>query len=105
MKHPLETLLAGSYCWPALLSAVARASLGLTLSKAGRDIYMMDLNQLYTVRCLSVVLSAGAIEYLVLRWCGVAGFPSSVKPERQRFSGAHVWFSFAVGARRRLKVR
>ena len=36
---------------------------------------MMDLNQLYTVLFCLWFLALGAIEYLVLRWCGVAGFP------------------------------
>ena len=51
---------------------------------------MMDLNQLYTVLFCLWFLALGAIEYLVLRWCGVAGFPSSVKPEPQ---WARLWFS------------
>ena len=48
---------------------------------------MMDLNQLYTVLFCLWFLALGAIEYLVLRWCGVAGFPSSVKPGEARLSG------------------
>ena len=59
---------------------------------------MMDLNQLYTVLFCLWFLALGAIEYLVLRWCGVAGFPSSVKT-REAPSGRDCG-SLAVGARR-----
>ena len=47
----------------------------------------MDLNQLYTVLFCLWFLALGAIEYLVLRWCGVAGFRSNAKPEGARLSG------------------
>ena len=57
---------------------------------------MMDPNQLYTVLFCLWFLALGAIEYLVLRWCGVAGFPRALNQERQRLSGRDCG-SFAVG--------
>ena len=103
MKHPLETLLsAAGILLLALLSCLLlpAPSLGLTLAqKLVETFHMMDLNQLYTVLFCLWFLALGAIEYLVLRWCGVAGFPSSVKPERRASVGATVVL-FAVGARR-----
>ena len=60
---------------------------------------MMDLNQLYTVLFCLWFLALGAIEYLVLRWCGVAGFPRALNQERRASVGATVVL-FAVFARR-----
>ena len=78
MKHPLETLLsAAGILLLALLSCLLlpAPSLGLTLKKwLVETFHMMDLNQLYTVLFCLWFLALGAIEYLVLRWCGVAGF-------------------------------
>ena len=92
MKHPLETLLSAAGILPlALLSCLL-----LPAPFAGPDagaklvetFHMMDLNQLYTVLFCLWFLALGAIEYLVLRWVSsVAGFPSSVKPERRASSG------------------
>ena len=63
MKHPLETLLsAAGILLLALLSCLLlpAPSLGLALAqKLVETFHMMDLNQLYTVLFLSVVLSAG----------------------------------------------
>ena len=71
----------------ALLSAVARAVAGLDVgAKLVETFHMMDLNQLYTVLFCLWFLALGAIEYLVLRWCGV-GFRSNAKPGRARLSG------------------
>ena len=55
---------------------------------------MMDLNQLYTVLFCLWFLALGAIEYLVLRWCGVAGFRSNAKPEGRAFSGRDCGFLY-----------
>ena len=63
---------------------------------------MMDLNQLYTVLFCLWFLALGAIEYLVLRWCGVAGFRSNAKPEGRASVGATVVL-FTVGARRQIE--
>ena len=60
---------------------------------------MMDLNQLYTVLFCLWFLALGAIEYLVLRWCGVAGFRSNAKPGL-RPAGATVVL-YGMSARRR----
>ena len=91
MKHPLETLLsAAGILLLALLSCLLlpAPSLGLTLAqKLVETFHMMDLNQLYTVLFCLWFLALGAIEYLVLRWCGVAGFRSNAKPGRARLSG------------------
>ena len=90
MKHPLETLLsAAGILLLALLSCLLlpAPSLGLTLQKLVETFHMMDLNQLYTVLFCLWFLALGAIEYLVLRWCGVAGFRSNAKPGRARLSG------------------
>ena len=62
---------------------------------------MMDLNQLYTVLFCLWFLALGAIEYLVLRWCGVAGFRSNAKPGRAP-QWARLWF-FYGGARRQIE--
>ena len=47
-------------------------------------------------------LALGAIEYLVLRWCGVAGFRSNAKPKGAPSVGATVVL-FTVGARRQIE--
>ncbi len=97
MKHPLETLLsAAGILLLALLSCLLlpAPSLGLTLAqKLVETFHMMDLNQLYTVLFCLWFLALGAIEYLVLRWCGVAGFPSSGKLGRGAPQWARLWFS------------
>ena len=80
---------------PWLLSCLLlpAPSLGLTLSKSWLETFhMMDLNQLYTVLFCLWFLALGAIEYLVLRWVGVAGFRSNAKPGRARSVG-RLWFS------------
>ena len=93
MKHPLETALRRRdlTAGPALLSAVARASLGLTLAqKLVETFHMMDLNQLYTSAVCLWFLALGAIEYLVLRWVWRRWFSSSVKRRRRASVGATV---------------
>lgn len=96
MKHPLETLLsAAGILLLALLSCLLlpAPSLGLTLAqKLVETFHMMDLNQLYTVLFCLWFLALGAIEYLVLRWCGVAGFPRAVN-QRVAPQWARLWFS------------
>ena len=62
----------------------------------------MDLNQLYTVLFCLWFLALGAIEYLVLRWVGVAGFRSNAKTRRARLSGRDCG-SLYEGARRQIE--
>ena len=97
IKTPGILLLALLSC--LLLPA---PSLGLTLVRWLETFHMMDLNQLYTVLFCLWFLAPGAIEYLVLRWCGVAGFRSNAKPGRARLSGRDVVL-FTVGARRQIE--
>ena len=49
-----------------------------------------------------MVLALGAIEYLVLRWCGVAGFARTLNQEGRASVGATVVL-FTVGARRQIE--